>query len=386
MKNPKYLFLLNSTKPNKSQYESREQYKISSFEKIPVEVAEEMGYEVYIGINRKFASEISCDHSGMRLRTVNIYRNPFHIGEMKNAYRHVMEILKEDEFEVIHCNTPIGGVLGRICGKKAGVKKVIYTAHGFHFYKGAPLLNWLLYYPMERWMARYTDVLITMNQEDFQRAKKFRLRKGGQVCYVPGVGIPVEEFGQGKTDRKATRGSLGLSEEDFLVISSGDLVKNKNFAMAIRSIARCKDERIHLILCGTGQELENLQRLSEKLEIEKQVHFLGFRRDMKELLEASDIFIQTSFREGLSRSLMEAMASGLPVVATKIRGNIDLIDKRSGYLVTVNDTEGMAEKIEALKRDSALTEQMGRYNKELVKEFSLGRVRKCITEIYRSVL
>lgn len=381
-----YLFLANSTKPDKGLYESREPYHITSFEKIPVETAEELGCEVYVGINREFAVELGCDHPNVKLRKVEIYRNPFHIGELKSAYRNVMAILKEEKIDVIHCNTPIGGVLGRICGKRAGVKKIIYTAHGFHFFKGAPLLNWLLYYPLERWMAHYTDVLITMNQEDYRRAGRFRLRKGGKVYYVPGVGIPVEAYGQVKTVPKEVRASLGLSREDFLVIGSGDLVKNKNFKMAIRSVACCNDKNVHLLICGKGQELEKLKKLSERLQIKKQIHFLGFRRDMKELLNAADVFMMTSYREGLSRSLMEAMASGLPVIATKIRGNVDLIDERGGYLVAVNDAKGAAEKIKVLKKDDNKVRRMGAYNKEHVKRFSEEHVRECILGIYEHVL
>ncbi|MCI8280168.1 MAG: glycosyltransferase family 4 protein [Lachnospiraceae bacterium] len=380
-----YLFLANSTKPEKELYESREPYHISSFEKIPVETAAELGCEVYVGINRKFASEISCDHPNVYLRKAEIYRNPFHIGEVWRAYQNVMTILKEEKIDVIHCNTPIGGVLGRICGKRAGVKKIIYTAHGFHFYKGAPLLNWLLYYPLERWMAHDTDVLITMNQEDYRRAQKFHLKKGGQVCYMPGVGISLERYRHGEKNREKVRKSLGVSQEAFLVISSGDLVKNKNFGMAIRSIARCNDENIHLLICGKGPELKKLRRLAQTCGVRKQVHFLGFRNDMKELLQASDVFMMTSFREGLSRSVMEAMASGLPVVATRIRGNVDLIDENGGYFVAVNDERGAAKSIELLKENAMLRIKMGAYNKERVKNFSKECVQERMLEIYRHV-
>lgn len=382
----KYLFLANSTKPDQEQYESREPYRISSFEKIPVETAGELGCEVFVGVNRKFASELSCDQPQVHLRRAEIYRNPFHMKELRRAYQNIMEILREENIDVIHCNTPIGGALGRICGKRAGVKKIIYTAHGFHFYKGAPLLNWLLYYPLERFLAHNTDVLITINQEDYNRAQKFHLKKGGQICYMPGVGISLKEYGCDKTNREKMRESLGISPKDFLMIGSGDLVKNKNFGMAVRSVARCNDKKIHLLICGKGPELEKLQRLAKVCGVKEQVHFLGFRNDMKDLLHASDAFIMTSFREGLSRSVMEAMASGLPVVATRIRGNVDLIEEKGGYLVAVNDEKGMAGKIKALKENQDLREGMGSYNSMHVRKFSQERVKRYMKELYQSSL
>lgn len=384
MSKPKYLFLANGNK-HLDRYESKEMYRLSSFSKIPVEAAQEMGYEVYVGVNAKYARELTCDHSEVKLRNVEIYRNPFNIKEVWKSYKNVRNILKEGGFEVIHCNTPLGGMLGRICGRKAGVKKIIYTAHGFHFYKGAPLLNWLIYYPIERILAHKTDALLTMNQEDYKRARKFHLRKNGNVYYVPGVGMNLEAFENVEVNPKELRETLGVSKEDFLLIVAGDLVKGKNHKTIIRAVAKCSG-RVHLLVCGQGIEKENLENLSKELHVEKQIHFLGFRSDIKELLKISDAFVFASYREGLSRAVMEAMASGLPAVVSDIRGNNELICKKGGYLVKPDDADGMAERIMELKNNKGLAEEMGRFNKKYVEKFSDRVVRKQIEEIYRSEL
>lgn len=384
-KKPKYLFLANGNK-DQERYESKAEYVLNSFINIPVETAEKMGYEAYVGVNARYARNIACDHPNVKLRNVEIYRNPFHIREVYKSYRNVMNVLSEGGFEVIHCNTPIGGVLGRICGRRAGVKKVIYTAHGFHFFKGAPLINWLVYYPIERIMAHNTDALLTMNREDYRRAKKFRLRRNGKVYYIPGVGIDLKDFENIEADKKQLRESLGLAEDDFVAIDVGDIVKNKNYEMAIETIAACRDKKIHLLICGEGPEREKLKRLAWERQVERQIHFLGFRSDMKELLKIADVFLFTSYREGLSRSMMEAMASGLPVIATKIRGNVDLINEDGGYLVEVNDIKGVAEKVKMLKKSPEKVKQMGEYNKKRIKKFSSTVVRTRMEKIYKDIV
>lgn len=383
MEKPKYLFLSNSTKPNKEQYESKELYRISSFEKVSVETAEEMGYEVYVGINRKFASKLKCDHPKIHLRNVEIYRNPFQVVEMIKAYKHIMDILKEGGFEAIHCNTPIGGVLGRICGKKAGINKIIYTAHGFHFYKGAPIFNWIVYYPIERWMAHFTDVLITINQEDYQLAQKFHLKKGGKVYYVPGVGIETSRYISDKIRRKNKRKELGLKEDEIAVVSVGDLVKSKNYPVSIEVIRRTNNPKLHYYICGRGPEENILKEYSIKLGIENQVHFLGFRTDIKEILNAFDIFLSTTKQEGLSRSLLEAMVSGLPCVVSNNRINIDLLNESQGGFICRNVNDYVIA-INTLYENTELRWKMQIRNQAVIKKFGIETAKKSSLEIYES--
>ncbi len=385
MGKPKFLFIANGTK-NPEHYESREKYCLGNFFKAPVEVARDLGLEVYIGVNQKYAKDNACELPDVQLRNVEIYRNPFNVKEITTAYKHMMEVLKEENFKVIHCNTPIGGVLGRMCGKKCGVEKVIYTAHGFHFYRGAPLLNWLLYYPVERIMAHYTDAILTMNKEDYKRASSFKLKKGGKVYYVQGVGIDLSKFSEEGAAESQLRASLGLSADDFVLVDIGDLVKGKNHETIIRSVANCKDDKIHVLVCGVGNQMQALQELSIDLGIEKQIHFLGFWNGIEQILNISDALIFASVREGLPRVIMEAMASGLPVIASRIRGNDELIDKNGGILADCKNVNQYSAAILRLMVDAELRKKMGIYNRKKVEHFSLDVVKKEMHQIYQEIL
>lgn len=317
---------------------------------------------------------------------LDIKRNPFQPGNVK-AFFQAMKLIRKEKFDAIHCNTPIGGILGRICGKIAGVPKIIYTAHGFHFYKGAPLFNRTILKWSEQLMAHWTDALITMNEEDYLAALEFKLRNNGKVYKINGVGIDTDAYNSVAVDSEELRRSIRLKDTDVVCISMGDLIPRKNYVTAIRAIAKCQNENLHYIICGKGPCLEKLQKLTEELGIEKQIHFLGFRSDIKELLKASDIFIFATLQEGLPRSMMEAMASGLPCIASKIRGNVDLIeDSKGGFLVEPNDVEGFAEAINKLTDNKELRGETSRYNLEQIKKFDIENVKHEMSEIYKEVL
>ena len=289
--------------------------------------------------------------------------------------------------EVIHCNTPVGGLVGRLCGKKNKVKKVIYTAHGFHFYKGAPLFNRTVLKWAEMLMAHWTDAILTMNQEDYEAAKKFKLRKDGKVYFVHGVGITLKAFEGLSHLRQQKRDEMGVADDDIVLISMGDLVPRKNYGAAIRAVAKANNPKLHYMICGRGPELENLQALAKELGVEKQIHFLGFRTDVKELLTGADMFLFTTRQEGLPRSMMEAMASGLPCVASAIRGNVDLIENGvNGFVCSTDDVEGYAAAIEKIASDPELRETMRRNNLEKIKQYDITVVEQEIRRIYADVL
>lgn len=301
------------------------------------------------------------------------------------AYKQLLRIINAEKINYIHCNTPVGGLVGRLVGKKCNVKKVIYQAHGFHFYKGAPLLNWLLYYPVEKWLARYTDALITINQEDYALAKrKMKLRNGGKVYYVPGVGVDIHKFTQATIDKAAKRRELGIPEDAVLLLSVGELNNNKNHETIIRAIA---DMNVYYIIAGRGELHKHLENLIDSLKLNNRVKLLGFRSDVKELYEAADMFVFPSFREGLSISLMEAMAAGVPVVASRIRGNVDLIeDGVNGFLCDPNDASEFAEKIKLLVDNVELREKMGKSNLMTIRKFSTETVIEEMKKIYAAEL
>lgn len=237
------------------------------------------------------------------------------------------------------------------------------------------------------WLARYTDAIITINQEDYQAAQKFRLRKGGKVYYMPGVGVDTKLYQIHGVDKEQLRNSLGIKRDDIVLIAMGDLIRRKNYSSSIKAIAKANNKKLHFLICGDGPELASLKSLAKGLGIEEQIHFLGFRTDIKELLSMADIFLFTTYQEGLPRSMMEAMAAGLPCVASKIRGNIDLIeDGIGGFLCNPDDIEGFAKAINKLAADKNLRKSLGFNNLNTIKQFDVENVKKIMKMIYKEVL
>ena len=370
----KMLYILNTTN------------KVNNFSYSSMLAARELNIEFHIAGNwtgydnpkDKEADEIKY---GIKIHQIDFIRQPYDLRNIK-AYNQVVELIKKEKYDVIHCNTPIGGVVGRLAGKRSGVKKVIYQAHGFHFYKGAPIFNWLVYYPIERWLARYTDALITINTEDYNRAQHFKLRSNGKKYYVPGVGIDLNKF-DNPIDRNIKRRELGVSESDTVLISIGDLNKNKNHKVVISAMHELNNPDIYYILCGEGKERPKLERLTQKYNLSNNVKFLGYRKDISELLQASDIYLMPSFREGLSRSLMEAMACGLPCIVSNIRGNVDLIlNDLGGYLVKPNDKKGFSKAVSLLRNNKMKILNMSKENKKKINEYSIEKIQNDIKDIY----
>lgn len=381
-----FLFIANGRVVPREQELSLEPVKTGSFEAPCMYAANELGYKLYMGINRVYADKLKGVDYDITFYNQHIYRNILNLKDIWIGYKNLCRFLEEHpDVDVIHCNTPIGGVLGRICGKKYG-RKVIYMAHGFHFYKGAPLLNRTLFKFIERGMAHKTDCLITINQEDYEAAKKFKLNKGGQVYKVNGVGIDIQSFESITVDKTEKRRSLGLSDDAFIGIVVGDLNDNKNVGTIINALPDTP-RNVHVLICGFGPNEHLLKQQTVKLGVSDRCHFLGFRTDVKELLLMSDVFLFASKREGLPRSTMEAMLAGLPCVVSRIRGNVDLIiDGEGGCLVSPLDDKGFAEAITRLKLDEDLRKRFGAFNQERIKFFDIEKVKQQMLEIYKAVI
>ncbi len=285
----------------------------------------------------------------------------------------------DNTYSFIHSHSPIGGVVGRIEGKKHGIKN-IYTAHGFHFYTGAPFKNWLIFYPIEKGLSWITDVLITINTEDYERAKrKFKAKK---TLYIPGIGIDVEKFQNVEIDREAKRSELGLKEGDLMLLSVGELNVNKNHKVVVEALGEISDSsHLHYFIAGrdAGQK-DALVKLAQKKGVN--LYLLGFRTDIPELLKVADVFLLPSIREGLNVGLMEAMASGLPCIVFNIRGNKDLVDG-NGYLVTNLDEYKDAINKIASNRD--ICGELASKSKQRITGFSSSVVLKKLKDIYSNL-
>ena len=383
----KYIFISNSTKPTNKEYESLEPITLTNVSRPCLKAAKDMGYDVILGVNRKYADQLKCEEIDISFYDSHTYRSIFAIKDNYKAYKNLCEVLKQGDVEVIHCNTPIGGMIGRICGKKYKVPKVIYTAHGFHFFKGASLFNNTILKLAEHLMAHWTDTIITINNEDYKAARKMKLKKNGKVYKVNGVGINLDEFKNLNVNRLVKRKELGLGEDDFILIGVGRIEKNKNYEMSIKAIKNLNNKKIHLLICGDGVQEKKIKDLTVNLGLEKNIHFLGFRRDIKELLKISDCYLSSSRREGLSRAVMEAMASGLPCVVSKIRGNTDLIEENiNGFLFQVDSVSELEQKIYQVVNDNKNRELMKKNNLIKIKNYDIKEINQNIFDIYNEVI
>lgn len=361
---------------------------VSSFSVSAVRAAKKLGYEFYLAGNFVGTSKKKLEHDendyGIKIYQIDLSRSPYSKKNFK-AYKQIIELIESESIDYIHCNTPVGGLLGRLAGEKCKVKRIIYQVHGFHFFAGAPKKNWCLYYPIEKWLAKKTDAIITINEEDFKRASSFRLRNNGQVYYVPGVGVDLGQFVIDDEVRKEKRLELDIQKEDIVLVSAGELNINKNNRVIIEALAKIKNDKVHYFICGQGELEKELRTLAENKGIKKQVHFLGYRTDMKELLLAADVFVMPSIREGLSRSIMEAMASGLPCLVSRIRGNCDLIiDNEGGYLCNPYSVDEFSDGINKLLLLETRC-RFGIFNKTRVKKFSIDVVQDSLIKCYKNV-
>ncbi|MDV7750680.1 glycosyltransferase family 4 protein [Enterococcus faecium] len=380
-----YVFLSNSTKPSEEEQNSKNSIKLTNVSRPCLQTAIEMGYDVYFGTNRANPEKLECELP-VKMYDSHSYRSITAFKDNKIAYDNLAKVVKEGNIDVIHCNTPVGGLVGRLVGHRYKVKKILYTAHGFHFFKGAPLFNRTVLKWAEQIMAHWTDAIITMNEEDYQSALKFRLKKGGKVFKVHGVGITLSDF-INPENRVEKRTELGLRDDDIMLISAGDLVERKNYGVAIEAIAKGCNKKLHYFICGNGPELENLKSRASELGVSEQIHFLGFRSDIKDLMYAADIFLFTTLQEGLPRSMMEAMACGLPCVASAIRGNVDLLDDgKGGYLCGAKDIDSFADKIQEIAVSESVRRKMKNYNLEAIRRYDVSVVKTEIANIYKDIL
>ena len=312
-------------------------------------------------------------------------RMPWKLKNLK-AYRMLKEIIDREHYDIIHCHTPVGALIARLAAldaRKQGTR-VIYTAHGFHFFTGAPLQYWLLFYPPERLLAPVTDVLITINREDYARAQKRLPAK--RIEYVPGVGIDTGKFRNLQIDRQAKRASLGFSDEDFLMLTVAEMTPNKNHITVLKALAALKDRpefaRMHYLIVGRGELWQSLEKSAAELGISDHVHFLGYRTDAPELYRCCDLFVFMTFREGLSVALMEAMSSAMPIVCTKIRGNTDLIEDGVSGLFCQNSPEALAQMLSKVYAAPEKRKALGQAAAERSGLFDEKTIHERMKEIY----
>jgi glycosyltransferase involved in cell wall biosynthesis len=312
---------------------------------------------------------------GCKIFQISTSRSPFGFGNIR-AIKEIRKIAQN--YDVVHCHTPLAGIATRFGCKKLRKKslKVIYTAHGFHFYKGAPIKNWLIYYPFEKICSRWTDLLITINKEDFSLAKK--KMKAKKIVYIPGVGIDVNKFSNVKIDINKIKKDVGIPLNSKVILSVGELNTNKNHKVVIEALSKINDSSIFYLVAGIGDQKLYLEKLAKELNVN--LKLLGFRTDVAELYHLSDLYIHSSIREGLPVSVMEAMASSTNIICSNIRGCSDLIEDS---LFEPHDSVGLSLLIKRFLYQGYSNKEI---NIEKVKHFDYTSINDSMINIYKNII
>lgn len=321
--------------------------------------------------------------TGVEVHEINFTRNPLSVKNLK-AYSVLKKLQKQNNYDIIYCQQPVGGLMGRLLGHKFKLP-VIYTAHGFHFYKGCSLVNKLVYKPVEEILSKYTNTLITINEEDFENAKKMKAKN---VYKISGIGVDKNKFEKENFDKKDFRNSLGLNAEDKVILTISELNQNKNYLTMLDAIKILveKDKSIKFVSCGRGEWEERIKNYAKELNVQDNCVFLGFRKDISKIIQVSDVFFHASFREGLTLSVMESMAFGLPCVVSNVRGNRDLIkDGVGGFVCEPLDSQGFANKIQTILKDKTLYKNISKFNKEESKKYMIDNVIEELDKIYNEI-
>jgi len=346
----------------------------------------EQGWEVHVAA----AGHMELDYTDRKFH-IPIARSPFRSSNIK-AYKELKSIIKDNDYSMIHCHTPLGGVITRLAARYSRKKqktKVLYTAHGFHFCQGAPLFNWMIYYPIERWLSFYTDALITINDEDYRLASSHKFM-AQEIFHIHGVGVDTDRFKPiDETEKASRKKSLGYNLNDFLLFYGAEFNQNKNQQLLIKTMEIVKKKRVNvrLLLAGSGST-KACQELSKQLGVDKSIEFLGLRDDIDQLLPICDMAVGSSLREGLPVNIMEAMSCQLPIVATVNRGHSELIsDDLNGWIVNANDPDSFANKIIALIDDDALRRKLGVEGRNIIeKKYQLNLILQEQKDIYSRYL
>lgn len=356
---------------------------VPQFEMNNVRLLQRLGYEVHYASNYDMPSygdnNDRLNGTGIVRHQVDFVRSPY---SWKNyqAYRQLKKVMKEGQYDLVHCHTPMGGALARIAAHRCRIKNVIYTAHGFHFYKGAPLKNWLIYYTMEYLLSYWTAQQICINKEDYETAKKHF--HAGRVDYIPGVGLDVDKISNMKVDGNAVRDKLGIPAGMQVIVSAGELIKRKNHETMIRAMEKFKDKNVVYLICGHGELEGYLKSLTHSLGLDDKVRFLGYREDIFDIYHIADVFVFPSYQEGLPFALLEAMACGRAVVCSRIRGNTDLIEEPE-VMFEPEDIDTLVRIVSRILSDADWRKRLEEMNLNKCKDFDRMKVLKIMETIYR---
>ena len=355
----------------------------------------DLGCEVHIACNFDYMDDTDEERTktyldkiraeGVILHNIHFARSPLSKDNVA-AYSELKNIIDSQRFNLIHCHTPTASILTRLAarGARKNGSVVMYTCHGFHFHNAAPKKNWMIYYPIEKFCSRFCDYIVTINKEDYNRAKTFHAKN---VRYIPGVGVDISRIKNTKIDKQAYKKSIGIPEDCVMLLSVGEMIERKNHEVIIRALGKLQNKNIYYVICGKGPLKEHLENLAEGLGLSENVIFLGFRRDIPELCNTADISAFPSRIEGLGLAGIEAMAAGVPLVSSNVHGILDyVIDGKTGYACDPEDVDGFANAISKLATDKELRESMREDCLKAVEPFELHNALRVMWDIYDEIL
>ena len=360
------------------------QSHICQFHRPLVTMLHEHGCEVHVAARNNLAEKNGLKLDFVeRVFDVPFQRSPFSPKNL-GAYKQLKKIIDEGNYDVVHCNTPVGGVVGRLAARKARKRgtKVFYTAHGFHFYKGAPKKNWLIWYPVEKFMCRHTDKLITINEEDYQLARsRFRV----ETCHIHGVGVSMSRYHPRSAKEEETlRKEESLAAQDFVVLCTGELNANKDQRTLIDAAVLCRDRipELKVLLAGNGPLEPALREQIAENHAEGYIRLLGYRTDLERVVPAVDVIVSCSHREGLGLNLIEGMLCGKPVIAVENRGHRELVENGvTGYMIPAGDSRALADALVMLYKSSD-RQRLGKAGYEKTQLYTDQNVQRELKELY----
>lgn len=320
---------------------------------------------------------------GLILNYVPFKRNPYSVANIKSLFR-LMGIIKKDNIDVVFCHEPVGGALGRIAGYICGCK-IIYMAHGFHFFKDNYYLKNLIYSFIEQRLAKITDRIIVINDEDYKSASGFCLKKGGGVFKVDGIGCDIQKIQNMQLDVWRKRAELGIARDAFVIITVAELIPRKNIEVGIKAFCKANLSNSVYIICGEGGEQDKLKKIANN---RGDIRFLGFRKDIKELNRIANVCLFPSKQEGLSIAVIEAMAEGLPMVVSDARGVKDcVIDGKSGVICEKNNVNEFSDALKFIygKNKEAINSYYV-FNRAHSKKYDINHIFSEMGVVYKDIL
>lgn len=361
---------------------------VPQFELNDVKILQNMGYEVHYCANfKRMVYDVDTDifkNYNIKTHQIDIQGSLSQVAANFRAYRQLRKVLNGNDFDLIHCHTSMGGALARMAaiGKKC---KVIYSCHGFYFGKGLPLNNWLFLIP-EMFLARITDCIVTINKEDYKRAKSFHLRKGGFVKIVPSVGLDTDRFYPDETERMRYREEHNISSHTFHIVSVGELNDNKNHISVINALSELKEYDFLYTICGDGTNRQYLTNAIQELGLENKVKLAGYEKNVRRVLQSADCFVFPSIREGLGMAAIEALSCGVLVVAGEGKGSREyILQGKNGYMCAPKDVSGYSKIIKYLMDNPGKVKELSKNCRASVLKFDKAKTSVIMKEVYKKI-